>query len=55
LKSVAELGSLRGADLWHLACACYLAPNPEDITFLTRDTRQREVAEKLGFETPLFS
>jgi len=55
IKAIAELGYVRGADLWHLACACYLAPNPKDITFLTRDARQREVAGRLGFETPLFS
>ncbi len=54
LKSVAKAGYLRGADLWHLACACYLAPNPKEIAFLTLDARQREVAERLGFPTPLF-
>ena len=55
LKSIADLGYLRGADLWHVACACYLAPNPKGIAFLTRDARQREVAERIGFQTPLFS
>lgn len=42
-------GRLRGADLWHLACALYLAPSPRDLSFLTLDTRQGAVAEKLGF------
>ncbi len=42
-------GQLRGADLWHLACALYLAPSPRDLSFLTLDTRQVAVAEKLGF------
>ncbi len=42
-------GQLRGADLWHLACALYLAPSPRDLSFLTLDTRQGAVAEKLGF------
>lgn len=44
-------GHLRGADLWHLACALYLAPSPRDLSFLTLDTRQGTVAEKLGFPT----
>jgi len=42
-------GHLRGADLWHLACALYLAPSPRELSFLTLDTRQGAVAEKLGF------
>jgi hypothetical protein len=42
-------GHLRGADLWHLACALYLAPSPRDLPFLTLDTRQGAAAEKLGF------
>jgi predicted nucleic acid-binding protein len=42
-------GRLRGADLWHLACALYLAPSPRELSFLTLDTRQGVVAEKLGF------
>jgi predicted nucleic acid-binding protein len=43
-------GHLQGADLWHLACALYLAPNPRDANFLTLDARQGRVAEKLGFQ-----
>jgi predicted nucleic acid-binding protein len=42
-------GHLRGADLWHLACALYLARSPRELSFLTLDTRQGVVAEKLGF------
>jgi predicted nucleic acid-binding protein len=44
-------GYLRGADLWHLACALFLAPDGRDLAFLTLDRRQREVAERLGFAT----
>ena len=44
---------LRGADLWHLAAALYLAESPGDVTFLTLDQPQREVAAALGFQTPL--
>ena len=46
---VLAAGHLRGADLWHLACALYLAPSPRDLSFLTLDTRQAAAAEKLGF------
>ena len=42
-------GSVKGADLWHLACALFLAPEPKDLTFLTLDKRQEEIARKLGF------
>ncbi len=40
---------LRGADLWHLSMAIYVTPDPTDLTFLTLDRRQKEVAEALGF------
>ncbi|MFQ5680201.1 MAG: PIN domain-containing protein [Gemmatimonadota bacterium] len=42
-------GYLRGADLWHLSCALYLAEDPSELLFLTLDDRQRAVAEALGF------
>ena len=42
-------GYLRGADLWHLSCALYLAGNPRDLPFITLDERQEVVARKLGF------
>ena len=42
-------GHLKGADLWHVACALYLSPNPQDLSFLTLDARQKKVAAKLGF------
>jgi predicted nucleic acid-binding protein len=46
---VLAAGYLRGADLWHLATALYLAGNPRDLTFVTLDERQEVVARKLGF------
>lgn len=46
---ILETGHLKGADLWHLACALYLSPNPQDLSFLTLDARQKRVAAKLGF------
>lgn len=49
LRRAADAGYLRGADLWHVACALFLSPNPTDITFLTLDKPQRDVARRLGF------
>jgi predicted nucleic acid-binding protein len=46
---ILEAGHLRGADLWHVACALYLSPNPRDLSFFTLDARQKRVAAKLGF------
>jgi hypothetical protein len=43
------VGYLRGADLWHVACALYLVESPGDISFITLDERQRAVAHKLAF------
>jgi hypothetical protein len=49
---VLAAGYLRGADLWHLACAAWAAAEPGSTDFLTFDLRQREVARDLGFVTP---
>ena len=46
---ISSLGYLKGADLWHLACALFLVPNANDLSFLTLDRRQKEVASQLGF------
>jgi len=49
-ERVAAEGHVRGgADLWHLACALFLAPEAKDLAFLTLDRRQEEIARKLGF------
>lgn len=40
---------LRGADLWHLACALFTAGEPAELTFATLDQRQEEIARSLGF------
>ncbi len=42
-------GLLKGADLWHLACALYFAESPEELSFLTLDRRQGRVARRLSF------
>lgn len=49
LRSVLRAGYLRGADLWHVACALYMAKESEDVTFITLDRRQAEVAATLNF------
>ena len=50
ITEVLKTGYLKGADAWHLAVALYSTSNPGDITFITLDKRQREVAETLGFK-----
>lgn len=50
-QRVLAAGHLRGADLWHVANALFLAPNPADLTFLTLDQPQRQIAASLGFAT----
>jgi len=49
IDRVLSAGHMRGADLWHLACALYVAERPEELPFLTLDERQREIAGRLGF------
>ena len=44
-------GYLRGADLWHMATALYIADTPSELTFLTLDLPQRNIAANLGFQT----
>ncbi len=51
LKAVAETGvRLRGADLWHVACALYLAGDTRELHFMTLDQAQAETVKKLGFK-----
>ena len=54
-RRVIQCGYARGAGLWHLACACYLSPNPSELAFLTLDEQQRDLAARLGFRSPSFS
>lgn len=49
LRRAADAGYLRGADMWHVACALFLSPDPAELTFLTLDQDQRSVARRLGF------
>jgi len=52
IQAVSRQGYLRGADLWHIACALYLSPDPGQLSFLTLDERQRKIAGRLGFLVP---
>ena len=49
IQAVLEAGYLRGADLWHVACALYLSPVPSELVFLTEDRQQSAVVAALGF------
>lgn len=51
ITAVLNAGHVRGADCWHLATALYVAEDPEELSFLTLDSRQRVVAAALGFRT----
>ena len=53
IERVLAARQVRGADLWHLACALYLAESPGDLDFLTLDAAQRDAAAALGFRTPV--
>ncbi|MGI8785362.1 MAG: PIN domain-containing protein [Acidobacteriota bacterium] len=50
ISQILRFGYLRGADLWHLAVALFVAAEPNRIFFLTLDTRQKVVAKALGFK-----
>jgi len=40
ITRVLRTAYMRGADLWHLAAAIYVASDPADLTFLTLDRKQ---------------
>lgn len=46
-------GYARGADVWHVATALYVAETPRELPFLSLDAAQVRLAESLGFPTPL--
>lgn len=50
LERTLAAGYLRGADLWHVATALFVALSPAEISFMTLDGRQRDVASALGFQ-----
>ena len=52
-ERVLAIGMLKGADLWHLACALFLDPRAEEMSFLSLDRAQGRIAAKLGFPSKL--
>lgn len=52
VEQVLRARYLRGADLWHLSCALFVAEDPRDVDFLTLDSNQDEAARTLGFGGP---
>lgn len=53
IDAVLGAGYLRGADLWHVACAVYVRAEVPGLEFLTLDGPQRAVAAALGFPAPV--
>lgn len=48
-ERILNTGHVKGVDLWHLASALFIAPDSRELSFLTLDRRQRQVAVELGF------
>ena len=49
IQEVLSHGYLRGADVWHLACALFVAGGDRSaLSFLTRDAKQGRSAAALG-------
>ena len=48
IDRVMATGYVRGADLWHLACALFVSPQPGELSFVSLDAKQTEVAQRLG-------
>jgi hypothetical protein len=44
-----KAGYVRGSDLWHLACALFIRPKMQTLSFFTLDGQQNGVARDLGF------
>ena len=52
INEVLTQGYLCEADLFHLATAKFLFPDPTSAYFLSLDKRQLEIASSLGFQKP---
>ena len=48
LARALEAGYLRGADLWHIATALYVAPRAKEIGFITLDVRNGKSLQHSG-------
>ncbi len=49
IAKVLRVGYLKGADLWHMATALYIAEDHAELSFVTLDKTQESVAARLGF------
>ena len=49
IATVLDASHVRGADLWHLATALYVAPDAKELSFVTLDKKQKAVATLLSF------
>ena len=47
-REILEQGLARGADLWHLACALFVSKRLGELSFVTLDRRQSELARALS-------
>ncbi|MCY4214467.1 MAG: type II toxin-antitoxin system VapC family toxin [Gammaproteobacteria bacterium] len=47
IAAVLDAGHVRGADLWHLATALHVAPDPGELSFVTLDRKQGATADRL--------
>ncbi|MCB0317501.1 MAG: type II toxin-antitoxin system VapC family toxin [Bdellovibrionales bacterium] len=50
-ERVLSHGYLRGADLYHLACALAIDPSALEMDFISADKKQIKIAKSLGFKT----
>ena len=50
-RQILGIGYLRGADLFHLASAIWIQGKYSDLSFLTLDKKQRDLARMLGFNS----
>jgi predicted nucleic acid-binding protein len=48
-RKVLRTGYVRGADLWHLACALFIDPGARGLSFITVDGTQKALARRIGF------
>ena len=46
---VLKVGTPRGSDLWHLACALVVRARAPETFFITLDRQQGDIARSLGF------
>ena len=48
-NKILDAGHLKGADLWHVATALYVSPNPRDLAIITLDIDMKSLTSSLGF------